>query len=365
MGRVTQTRANTPSIQKATSHKKGAEWGRSLNKFSIDNASSNNNNSNPSDVQTQLHLATNLGHQLGHFQSSQSSVSPVQLKADYTAPIQRQGYGYEDEEQMMSVWHEDSAVGMTSPYAPMSITTPAAVSNPKSHKQLKQPTNKKKDSDNELVPEWLHTGLDIVGLIPGVGEIADGANAFLYGAQGRHTEAALSAAAMIPGLGWGATGGKLAAKGAKSLAKSSGKEIAETGLKKSEKSSATYLSTAKPDVYTHDLFRSKTKGPRHGSKSRGYDRRNKSHQEVLDRARRYWGRPDKVPDKDALDLGHTGAPYSRLRPGQETTLRAQPRGENRSIGATEEKSMRHKLIELSRKLGLDPHDPKNPYYVRP
>lgn len=114
MGNATQTKANAPSIQKATSHKKAAEWGRSLDGFAIDNANSDSNASSSSDVQTQLHHASHLGHQLGNFQSSQSSVSPVQLKANYAAPIQRQGYGYEDEEQMMSVWHED-LVGMSTP----------------------------------------------------------------------------------------------------------------------------------------------------------------------------------------------------------------------------------------------------------
>lgn len=39
--------------------------------------------------------------------------------------IQRQGYGVEDEEQMMSIWHDDSA-GMTSSDAPMSIPTPVS-----------------------------------------------------------------------------------------------------------------------------------------------------------------------------------------------------------------------------------------------
>src|SRR5256885_8258065 len=54
----------------------------------------------------------------------------------------------------------------------------------------------------------VHTGLDVVGLIPGVGEIADGANALIYLAEGDKVNAALSAAAMIPGAGMAATGAK-------------------------------------------------------------------------------------------------------------------------------------------------------------
>ncbi len=53
------------------------------------------------------------------------------------------------------------------------------------------------------------TVLDIVGLIPGIGEIADGINAVVYLAQGDLVNAGLSTAAMIPFGGWGATGTKL------------------------------------------------------------------------------------------------------------------------------------------------------------
>ncbi|MEJ2866773.1 DUF6531 domain-containing protein [Actinomycetospora sp. OC33-EN08] len=51
-----------------------------------------------------------------------------------------------------------------------------------------------------------HSALDVAGLIPGVGEIADGANAAWYTAEGDYLNAGLSAAAMIPFVGWGATG---------------------------------------------------------------------------------------------------------------------------------------------------------------
>ena len=57
--------------------------------------------------------------------------------------------------------------------------------------------------------DWVQGGLDIVGLVPVVGEIADGANALIYTARGDYLNAGLSAAAMIPFAGWGATGGKL------------------------------------------------------------------------------------------------------------------------------------------------------------
>jgi RHS repeat-associated protein len=60
-------------------------------------------------------------------------------------------------------------------------------------------------------------GLDIVGLIPGVGEVADGVNAAIYLARGDTVNAALSAAACIPFAGWAATGGKVANKTIKAI----------------------------------------------------------------------------------------------------------------------------------------------------
>ncbi len=56
------------------------------------------------------------------------------------------------------------------------------------------------------------TSLDLLGLVPGFGEPADGINALIYASQGDEVNAGLSAAGMIPFLGWGATGGKIGGK---------------------------------------------------------------------------------------------------------------------------------------------------------
>nr|WP_282446227.1 DNA/RNA non-specific endonuclease [Paenibacillus silvae] len=61
-------------------------------------------------------------------------------------------------------------------------------------------------------------------MIPVIGEVADLANAGIYAARGDYTNAALSAAAAIPFVGWAATGAKFAVKGAK-LIKKAGKVI--------------------------------------------------------------------------------------------------------------------------------------------
>jgi hypothetical protein len=58
------------------------------------------------------------------------------------------------------------------------------------------------------VADVVQVGLDIVGLIPGLGEIADGLNGLISLARGDYAGAALSLAAMIPFAGWAATAGK-------------------------------------------------------------------------------------------------------------------------------------------------------------
>jgi hypothetical protein len=63
--------------------------------------------------------------------------------------------------------------------------------------------------------DFVHTGLDGIGLIPAFGEIADGANALIYLAEGDHINAGLSAAAMIPLAGYGATAIKYGRKAEK------------------------------------------------------------------------------------------------------------------------------------------------------
>lgn len=73
-----------------------------------------------------------------------------------------------------------------------------------------------KPKENELLDSF-QFGLDIAGLIPVVGEIADGANGLIYMARGDALNATLSYSAMIPVFGIASTGGKLAVKGSKAV----------------------------------------------------------------------------------------------------------------------------------------------------
>lgn len=49
--------------------------------------------------------------------------------------------------------------------------------------------------------EWIHFGLDILGLIPGLGEPFDATNAALYASEGDWINAALSLISVIPEIG--------------------------------------------------------------------------------------------------------------------------------------------------------------------
>ncbi|MCG8527258.1 MAG: hypothetical protein MI748_12810, partial [Opitutales bacterium] len=60
--------------------------------------------------------------------------------------------------------------------------------------------------------DTVQTVLDVAGLVPGVGEFADLANALISLGRGNYAEAGLSALAMVPFAGWGATGAKAAMK---------------------------------------------------------------------------------------------------------------------------------------------------------
>lgn len=75
----------------------------------------------------------------------------------------------------------------------------------------------KQTSEKSWINKAGHMALDIAGLVPGVGEVADGVNAAWYAGEGDYKNAALSAAAMVPFAGWAATGTKLGMKGAKAL----------------------------------------------------------------------------------------------------------------------------------------------------
>jgi len=98
-----------------------------------------------------------------------------------------------------------------------------------------EPETRQPKQEPGLLSDIAHGVLDVVGLIPVAGELADGANALFYLAEGNKTDAAISAAAMIPVAGWVATGAKVVRKGAKIAQKAKGLKKARKALKGAKK----------------------------------------------------------------------------------------------------------------------------------
>jgi hypothetical protein len=87
-----------------------------------------------------------------------------------------------------------------------------------------------------------HSTLDAVGLVPVLGEVADGANALIYLAEGNYVDAALSAAAMIPIGGQAATvakfGKRVFKEGVEAAAEKAAKETTEKAAKETTEKAA-------------------------------------------------------------------------------------------------------------------------------
>ncbi|SFZ77021.1 polymorphic toxin type 15 domain-containing protein [Chitinimonas taiwanensis] len=82
-------------------------------------------------------------------------------------------------------------------------------------------------STGAKVMDGVQLGLDVVGLIPGVGEIADLANAGISAARGDWVGASLSLASAIPFAGWGASAAKVGRRGAQMATEASAKAAKE------------------------------------------------------------------------------------------------------------------------------------------
>lgn len=74
-----------------------------------------------------------------------------------------------------------------------------------------------------------HGVLDVVGMVPVVGEVADLANAAWYAAEGDWVNAGLALAAAVPFLGWAAVGGKWGIRGVQAVRSMDGARTWLTG----------------------------------------------------------------------------------------------------------------------------------------
>jgi hypothetical protein len=117
------------------------------------------------------------------------------------------------------------------PIAPVTIPTPMPI-----FPQLTLPAGSIAVKCDVIINvlNGIQVGLDIVGLVPGIGEFFDLGNAGIYVLRGDYLNAGLSATACIPFVGWASTGGKLggkvAAKGGVEISQHAAQRMAERGI---------------------------------------------------------------------------------------------------------------------------------------
>ena len=87
------------------------------------------------------------------------------------------------------------------------------------------------DKDGDSFLDALQTGLDIVGFIPGVGDVADVVNAGISLGRGDYTGAVLGLAAAIPIIGVGAGAARIARRGGAEVVEGIYEYTAKSGKK--------------------------------------------------------------------------------------------------------------------------------------
>ncbi|MDF7647059.1 DUF6531 domain-containing protein [Erwiniaceae bacterium L1_54_3] len=133
--------------------------------------------------------------------------------------------------------------------------------------------------------DWVHTGLDVLGAVPIIGAVADGANAAIYTAEGDYGNAAMSAASaaanFVPGGGAAFKAGKLAAKAGKAVeAAKVGKSIAKEGAELAEKTAvkaettAAKAETKAAKKEAGDVIKAKKAGSEKGGSDKGKGQKN-------------------------------------------------------------------------------------------
>jgi predicted ribonuclease toxin of YeeF-YezG toxin-antitoxin module len=145
------------------------------------------------------------------------------------------------------------------------------------------------------ISDTIHTGLDVAGMVPAIGEVADLANAGFYAIQGDTLNAGISLAACIPIGGQLATGGRLAVK--------AGKEVLETGAKKVLKKEAKEIleKEVKKEVLEEaEEAAAKNIGTKvtKGGKSKTYERPSGYRKEVREKV---WENAKNGPDGQVYD----------------------------------------------------------------
>ena len=130
-------------------------------------------------------------------------------------------------------------------------TAPAAVPASQANPPIKPETGKEGITGEQIL-DGIQLGLDVVGLIPVVGEVADIASGVISLARGDYVGAGLSLLSAIPFVGYAGTAGKAARYGTK-MAEASGKaakEVVDKSAKKTDEAAELLAKKTNPELDT-------------------------------------------------------------------------------------------------------------------
>jgi len=208
------------------------------------------------------------------------------------------------------------------------------------------------ERNKAAISEVGHTVLDVGGMIPVVGAVADGINAGWYAAEGDYTNAGLSLAGMVPGVGDAATAAKLAAKGAK-YAKNADKVAgaAQKGINAGERAYEAYGAVQEAQGVVEgvgDAYSELAKG-NYGNAAMALGQMGLSVAGVRDGAKAAGGRggnPKRSPDSDRTPI--SGDRPSALSNGSNL---AHPKVVGTSAGATKQPPSKSPLQTKNQSIG--------------
>lgn len=167
-------------------------------------------------------------------------------------------------------------------------TVPASQANPPIEPEIEE-----ESITGEQILDGIQLGLDVVGLIPVFGEMADLANAGVSVARGDYVGAGLSLLSAIPFVGYAGTAGKATRYGAK-MAEASGKaakEAVDKSAKKTDEAAELLAKKTNPELDTpsnsNDGFKAtpREKSAREMFLGRTPGKSSKTGREVQDRMR--------------------------------------------------------------------------------
>lgn len=165
-----------------------------------------------------------------------------------------------------------------------------------STEEIQAESNEKKGLTPKAILDGIQLTLDIAGLAPGVGAIADLTNAAIYAFRGDMVNAGLSLFAAVPGAGDAATATKLVGKGLKA-AKAAGKttEVVSKTVKTADKAASTVSYTEKSIIKTY----SRPSGFRKGVKEKVWENAKKKGNGTV-----YSPDGKIIKETDKWDMGH-------------------------------------------------------------